>query len=276
MDHLKKILTELLETRKNYSKELSALPPGALLYQKNHGSDQFLYSTGSGGRRQRRGITNNRQMLAKLARKAFLRETLRILDHNIACLQAAQDGWQDYDPQKVIGILQGPYQRLPEEYFFDRNQLTIDLHLDEEARARAARHRDWGERPFTQSTYKPEEKTHTTSRGLKVRSKSEVAIAEMLYRYGVPFRYEQVLWTDNSDFAPDFTFEDGNWNPFYLEHAGMLDDPEYADRHIRKLWRYHSEGITMGKELLVTWDRDGTLNMPTVEAIILNEIIPRL
>ena len=276
MHPLEKLLTELLETRENYSNELSALPPGSLLYQRNHGSDQFLYAKRSRGKRQRSGITNDREMQAKLARKAFLEKTIQALDHNIACLQAARDGWQDCDPQKIISTLGRPYQQLPGEYFFEWGQLTIDLHLDEEAKARVARHRDWGERPFNQSTYRPEEKTQTTSRGLKVRSKSEVAIAEMLYRYGVPFRYEQVLTTDTSDFAPDFTFEDGNWNPFYLEHAGMLDDPSYADRHMRKIWRYHSEGITMGKDLLVTWDRDGTLNMPTVEAIILNEIIPRL
>ena len=39
----------------------------------------------------------------------------------------------------------------------------------------------------------PSSKRHTTSRGLKVRSKSELLIAEKLSEHGILFRYEQIL-----------------------------------------------------------------------------------
>ena len=41
------------------------------------------------------------------------------------------------------------------------------------------------------SNYKPEEKRHTTSRGLKVRSKSNVLIAEMLPDGRVSFEFSE-------------------------------------------------------------------------------------
>ena len=45
---------------------------------------------------------------------------------------------------------------------------------------------DWQAQPYKQSTYMSEKKIHTTSHGLKVRSKSEVLIAERLYEHDIP------------------------------------------------------------------------------------------
>ena len=46
---------------------------------------------------------------------------------------------------------------------------------------------------YEQSSYKPEKKIHITSRGLRVRSKSELLIAEAFYSHDVAFHYEEVL-----------------------------------------------------------------------------------
>ena len=60
----------------------------------------------------------------------------------------------------------------------------------------------WGDGFYRQSDYMPEKKIHTTSKGLKVRSKSEVLIAEKLYEHNIEFRYEQILQIEQMEFAP--------------------------------------------------------------------------
>lgn len=76
--------------------------------------------------------------------------------------------------------------------------------------------------------------------------------------------------------APDFSFEDEHRHLFFWEHMGMMDRENYANRNFRKLAVYHAAGLLPGGRLLLSFDGDGTINMGTVDAIILNEVIPRL
>ena len=43
---------------------------------------------------------------------------------------------------------------------------------------------------FKSNPYKPEKKIFDTRKGEKVRSKSEAIIADTLYEFGIPYRYE--------------------------------------------------------------------------------------
>jgi hypothetical protein len=69
---------------------------------------------------------------------------------------------------------------------------------------------------------------HTLSEYL-VRSKSEVIIANMLSERQIPFRYEIPLFaSDGTFYLPDFII---TWNgePWYWEHLGRLDKPDYSN-----------------------------------------------
>ena len=118
---------------------------------------------------------------------------------------------------------------------------------------------------------------HRTLRKEAVRSKSEVAIADMLYGLGVPYVYEKELpGKDGSRRWPDFTVEDAETGTtVYWEHLGMLNDPVYAERWQRKEKWYRENGIKPFSEgggpsgFLVT-SRDepnGGLLMPEIEKI---------
>ena len=62
-----------------------------------------------------------------------------------------------------------------------------------------------------------------------VRSKSEVIIADILYKLGIPYVYEKKLKTREGAVYPDFTVRHPyEGNTYYLEHAGMLDKADYA------------------------------------------------
>ena len=168
------------------------------------------------------------------------------------------------------------YALLPEEYFFDRNKLIISSGLDEDLAERIKRHEEWWKKPYKEYWGYPENKTKLTSRGQKVRSISELLIAEALYKYSIPFHYEEELEVDGKTFAPDFTFEGGDYNKFYLDYFGMMKNPKYAKKNFIKLDDYFDIGLVPGENLIVVFDSKGIMNAGAIEAIINIEVIPRL
>lgn len=71
-------------------------------------------------------------------------------------------------------------------------------------------------------------KIHDTVAGIKVRSKSEVIIANLLHQRGIPFSYEVHLQVpgQTKTMLPDFTI-DWNGTRYYWEHWGMYSDQGY-------------------------------------------------
>lgn len=63
----------------------------------------------------------------------------------------------------------------------------------------------WQNTSFDHNTLYPENLKYTTISGHKVRSKSEVIIANALYINQIPYRYECAVQIDNMVFYPDFT-----------------------------------------------------------------------
>ncbi|WWW14403.1 hypothetical protein Spiro2_001289 [Spirobacillus cienkowskii] len=76
-----------------------------------------------------------------------------------------------------------------------------------------------------------------TSFGLKVRSKSEVFIAEKLYEQKITFFYEKPLTADGKTYYPDFTIYHGK-KTYYWEHFGLLSDKTYYQKTEIKLKWY--------------------------------------
>lgn len=104
------------------------------------------------------------------------------------------------------------------------------------------------QKPFTPGT--PE---LLTSKGLRVRSKSEIIIAETLDRLGIPFHYEYPIRIKGATFHPDFyclnlrTRQEIVW-----EHFGIMDAPEYAAQMIEKVALYHKQGYFTGENFIFT------------------------
>ena len=100
-------------------------------------------------------------------------------------------------------------------------------------------------------------------------------IANSLDNHGVAFRYEQIVYIDGSQIVPGFTIMTRNGEIFW-EHAGLLDDPTYSFRHHAKMIQYESAGYYPWKNLIVTYDTGGGINLKMVDATIENIILPAL
>jgi hypothetical protein len=85
---------------------------------------------------------------------------------------------------------------------------------------------------------------HRTSKGLAVRSKSELVIAEALTHAGVPFEYEKPLSLGGTTRFPDFTIEDEiSGRTFYWEHLGLLHRGDYRLAWEAKRKWYQANGV---------------------------------
>ena len=259
-----------------YKKEIENGPPGNLVYQNSKGYDQFLHLYRDQGKLIRRGINQDEPLQRALAQKEFARKALEVLEPNVKLLEKALTGIIPFDPDAILASMTKGYAKLPEEYFFDRTYLECDLHLPGERAARIARHSGWKEEPYEKNHYHDEDKKIRTSRGEWVRSKSETLILEKCYRDEIEVHYEQVQVINDIVIVPDFTFQGADGRLFYWEHVGLLDDYGYAVSNYEKLKRYYYAGLVPGANLILTFERHGSIDMGFIEAIFEHEVIPRL
>lgn len=96
----------------------------------------------------------------------------------------------------------------------------------------------------------------TTLAGEKVRSKSELIIADRLFTAQVPYRYEaNVVFGDFMRVNPDFTILNKRTGKvYYWEHFGMMDDVTYCQNSQIKLENFAKNGCMQGKNLIVTYE----------------------
>lgn len=95
-----------------------------------------------------------------------------------------------------------------------------------------------------------------TSKGERVRSKSEWIIAELLDKEGIPYRYEYPIYLKGlGKIYPDFTLLNiRKRKEIYMEHFGMMDNPDYADKAVSKIQMYEQNGIFPGEDILITYE----------------------
>lgn len=113
-------------------------------------------------------------------------------------------------------------------------------------------------REFEEEIYKKKgfaegESVYYTAKGERVRSKSEVLIADTLERRALPYHYEHPLWIRDRLLHPDFTILDLKTGKKWLwEHLGMLDSPTYAERAVERMLLYILNGYIPGKNLILS------------------------
>lgn len=92
---------------------------------------------------------------------------------------------------------------------------------------------------------------YSTVKGDRVRSKSEVIIANLLAQKGIPYEYEKPLKYEHGSIEPDFTIKLSNGKEVYWEHLGMLGVESYDNRWLQKQDIYDKY---FGGKLIVTYE----------------------
>ena len=115
---------------------------------------------------------------------------------------------------------------------------------------------------------------HRTRKGVAVRSKSEVVVADILESLEISYQYEQPLFSrsDPKDFRlPDFTAS-YEGDKYYWEHLGMLGVPRYREAWERKRRWYEDNGYA--DQLITSEDgSDGSIDASRIERVARERIL---
>ena len=300
--YFEKIVANLRAQIQANNAEMQTYPQGTLRHDYSRSRNRiFIATTTSDGKKIRESINKRPDILLKLLRREYLAAQNVVLEKDIRLLETFIGQFVDTMPASYIERMPDRFHTLPigivqliatanpsaisaAEQIIEDPEAVIELaetwfplpkkgigerkkdfHIDIGSELD-----NWARAQFEQSTYKIEQRTQRTSQGLLVRSKSEALIAEKLYEFGVPFRYEQVLHIGCRDYFPDFTVRNTRSGKlFYWEHLGLVNNKEYMESCRRKLATYENAGIAPWDNLITTYDdENGNLDLQFVESII--------
>ena len=231
---------EIRKHRQEIEKELKKAPPGLIHIVKSGKRIQFYLrrdKSDKGGKYIRKSDTKT---IGTFIRKAYCERVLKILNNESRNL--------DYLLKKSNNItdrIRSLYSELPSEakIYIDPIDMSDEDFINE-----------WQSIPYVGKEIPDNTPVFQTNRGEKVRSKSELTIANILAEKGIPYKYECPLILPNGAVIyPDFTVLNVRTRKvFYWEHRGMMDDREYARQAVYKMKSMLKNGIIPGKNLIIT------------------------
>lgn len=246
---LQKRLAELNTLLSTKLKEVKKAPAGSLRVTSSNQVTQYYHKTLAGDTCGRYIPAKNRRLAKALAQKDYDLQLIESLRKESRLLQNAIKAYEHLNKSSMLA------EKLLSKLHIKRHPLITPVTLPDADFAKM-----WQSIGYERKAFSPDAPELFTSRGERVRSKSEIIIADVLTRLGIPYRYEfpVELTTENGEcriFHPDFiclnlrTREEFLW-----EHFGMMDDAEYSATAVRKLALYEKNGIFPGKHLIISME----------------------
>lgn len=129
---------------------------------------------------------------------------------------------------------------------------------------------EWGHIKIPSAPIFPEALRHGDIKGERLRSKSEVLIANALAAHKIRYIYEKPLDIGGHTIIPDFTVISPKENrEIYWEHFGLLSREDYRRSFVNKLILYSSSGIIPQRDLIMTFDDlDGNIDSRVIDQMI--------
>ncbi len=209
------------------------------------------------------------QLIKKLAQKDYDLKLIKLLQAQLRALDKLLDVTTTKSFAETAGVTTITESKIAQLYSKlnqTRQSLITPVTLTDAQYIEEWQNVSWQGRPFS-----PETPDFTTARGERVRSKSEVIIADTFNRLHVPYRYEYPLKLKGGQtFHPDFLcLNVCTRQEFIWEHFGMMDNPEYLENAIEKIRLYNDSNYFLGKKLIITMEsQHSPLNTRQLEQII--------
>lgn len=252
---LEKRKEQLLQIKKDKEKALKNAPEGHLRICQRGAKVQYYHRVNP---KDFNGVyipQKNIGLARKLAQKTYDEKILVCIEKELKALEKYLASVPTIFPEEIYGTLHETRRKLicpirePEEEYVSNWQNTEYSGKDFDA--------------LTPKLY--------TAKGERVRSKSEVIIADSLNRAGIPYRYECPIYVEGwGTVHPDFTVLNvRERKEIYWEHLGMMDDREYMEKALEKINTYAQNGILPGKNLILTYETaKEPLNQKMVQIMI--------
>lgn len=230
-------------------KALKRAPEGTLNISESHGNVQYYHRTTPDSSKGKYISKENQQLIRRLAQKDYDVHVLKALKKEQRLLKTVLT---ELERNQSRGL---EISKIFQSLTSHRRALVTPVTLTDDQYAAA-----WLSKKYEGKSFQPDSPEYYTARGERVRSKSEVIIADTLTRLSIPYRYEYPLTlhrggrkTTSLTIYPDFLCLNlRTRQEFIWEHFGLMDDPSYSNRAIQKLRTYSENGIHPGHHLILS------------------------
>jgi len=195
------------------------------------------------------------QIAYQLAQKDYDKKVLQTAEQELKAIQKYKSKYPTKTPEQIYESLHKARQKL----------IFPIKETDEQFIAR------WEAVKYQRKAFYDGTPELYTAKGERVRSKSEVIIADALNREGIPYRCEYPVYIKGiGNFYPDFTVLDVKKRKEIIwEHFGMMADSEYAQNFVSKINHYERNGYYLGDNLICTFETgENPLNQKVVKSVI--------
>ena len=126
-----------------------------------------------------------------------------------------------------------------------------------------------GKKNLSRNAFHDEDYRYITRRGEKVRSKSEMMIADILFEKGIDYLSDFGLQIGGQVFYPDFQVRRSDGRLVIWEHFGLVSNPDYVAKSYSKINLYGRAGFIAGQTLIITSESNSN---PMTRDVILNVV----
>ena len=260
---IKKRISELKHTLEKIEKYLSNAPEGGLKIQNRCGKTYYYhqYKNIETGLYVKTYIDRKSEQLARrLAQKGYYAKVKPLIEKELQALETFAQAKNDEEIDNVYDMLQQ-----------ERRQLVVPIRVTVKEKLRI-----WKAESYEPYQKYQENLKYETDNGELVRSKSEVIIANTLAKYSdhLLYKYERPLEViidgHKQIFHPDFTIINVHTGKItYWEHAGRMDDVQYANSFVQKMNIYMKNGLFQGEDVIVTYETaDCPVNIHGVKMVV--------
>ncbi|WP_051207559.1 hypothetical protein [Butyrivibrio sp. AE3006] len=233
----KAVLEKLIMDREA---SINSSPEGHLRVQDRNSYALYYWIKKTGDTNGELIPKKNRDIARKLAQKDYDKKLARVIKKELKEITKYLECIKEND---ISSIYEG---------LSDKRKLLVKplITSDEEYIKR------WKEKPYDPMGFDEGSAEYYSDSGIRVRSKSEIIIANMLEKYGVPYKYECPLKLGKRGIvSPDFTCLNIRTRKEYIwEHFGMMDDENYANKNVAKINSYEESGYQLGKNMIMTFE----------------------
>ena len=236
---------ELLTNIINKVNQLIANPPkGRLRIYSSHGSPQYRICMLKTDKRGKYIKKKNINRVKSIAQRDYIQKIKKSAESELIAIN------------KLIDKRTDTIETLYDRQITARKDLTSPIVMSDEEYARR-----WQKMDYQHKYFENTGRVYTSFKGEKMRSKSEVIIANILYLLGIPYHYEYPLELINGRIIyVDFLILDvKNRKEIWYEHFGMMGDMAYADPNTDRFNDIVAAGLLPGDNFIATFE---TYNKP--------------
>lgn len=192
--------------------------------------------------------------IKRLAQKSYEKKVVSKLERQIKLLKGTIKKLEIHNIEKV-------YERASNE----RKKLISPVTFPEELIKEK-----WEQIKYTKKEFWNNSTEFFTSKNERVRSKSELIIAECLIKNNILFHYEYPIKINNAVFYPDFCCYNINKRKnIFWEHFGMMDNLEYLNKAIEKIKFYQENNFQIGTDVVFTMESSSVpISSKQIEKVI--------